>query len=546
MQQWKRNYRVLNNQMWMPRSEPWMPRPELPQMWPIVASLVAWMTDQRPTIEAQGTIAPFSDYADFVAQLSQDMTSILSANWTRYNMSAEVSKVLWDVCTNGIGYVKSVWEPWLANGQGDAVMRRVDPYNIYPDPFARNMSELGWIIEARVLPIEDVDRAYPGARNKLSASGYIDADNSPHKLDETVSMTAPRVGKDFNLKSPSLSTTNSYGQKGSGRVTVTESPVVTLLECWVRSHEADKDGNTTEKWSCIVVCGNQVLMQADAFDINSHGGHPYDRMTLFDTGEWYGPSLVELLTPAQESINRILAAIESNLVLVGNPMLVRSNQAAARNRRMTNKPGAILDADPTQVAWMNPPQMHPQIAIQLVQFYKSEMESISGMSAIIRGFTPSGRNSQGVMDSVQDSAFVRVRATLRELEAMLNSAGNKIMATIAEFYTEPRMLGILGPDGERTTKMLRSRHFYLNPDGGKKGGEPLSFVISADAGSQLPTSKGARAADATQMYALGIVDRLEVLKAKQWPNYGTVARRVDQAAASGLMQPPGQRQASRA
>ena len=573
---WKKNYRVLNNRTWGPKAEAWMPNPEMAEIWPVISSLVAWMTDQRPTIEVTPSSTPFTDYNDFYQQLASDMNAVLSASFIENALDAEISKALWDVMTYSVGYTKTVWEPWLADGLGDTVFRRVDPFNLYPDPNARSMQDLNYIIEAKVMSVTDLDRAHPGAAKKLGNGGGVDDhDDSPHKLDpegasgKTATPDTARnlggikplnynpAGNPTTLGAATASQHSDTPSQRSGSGALQDAPMVLVLECWIRNHEvrdgADDTKIVMDNWRCVVVVGNRVLLDSSASDVNAYGKHPYDKLVLYDTGEWYGPCMVEFLTPPQESINRILGAIEHNMMLMGNPMLVESPRAATRNKRITNRPGQRLEGNPGEVAWMNPPQMHPQIAIQLIQFYMSKIENISGLSAMVRGFSPSGRNSQGVMDSVQDAAFVRVRATLRELERTLRGCAAKMAANVAEFYTEPRLVSLLGPDGDRTSRALKSRHFYItdyDQDGEDMRGEriPMRFNLLADAGSQLPTSKQARSADAERLFALGGIDHLELLKAKQWPNYAVVAKRMmdAQASAGTLGQPPGARQRTRA
>jgi hypothetical protein len=555
IQQWKKNYRVLNNKMWGPRAESWMPAPEIAEIWPTVASMTSWMTDQRPVLQVTPSAIPFSDYADFYQQLANDMNALLTASFIENSLDAEVFRGLWDVATYGIGYFKTTWEPWLADGLGDSVFRRVDPFNIYPDPNARNMAELAYIIEAKLMPLYDVERAYPGARQKLGTNApQGDQDHSPHKLDPNGG-SPDRSAPDLSRNLPNFDTTKTAQRGANGAVA--EAPMVLVLECWIRGFRTedikDSKGRDTgetkvfDEWRCIVTCGSKVLLDTDASELNAYNTHPYDRLVLFDTGEWYGPCLVEFLASPQESINRILASVEQNIMLMGNPQLVESPRSTSRNKRLTNRPGQRIEAEPNTVAWMNPPQMQPQIAVQLMQFYQSKIESISGLSAMVRGFSSNGRNSTGVMDSLQDAAFVRIRASLRELERALRGCCAKMCANIAEFYTEPRLLSLLGPDGDRTSRALRARHFYIIDNSEEGERIPMRFNLLADAGSQLPTSKQARSADAERLYAMGAIDGLEVLKAKQWPNYGIVAKRVmeQQAIAGQLGQPPGARQRSR-
>ena len=553
VQRWKKWYRVLNNRTWTPGAS-WEPTTEIPQIWPIIASMVAWMTDQRPILSTLAGGTAFSPHNDFYDAISKDMNAVLEAAFIEYQEDAEVTRGLWDVATYGIGWQKTMWDATLADGLGDTTFRRCDPFTIYPDPFARSPKDMNHIIEAKIMTLSDVDRAWPGAAKRLGYNHFLeDVDESPHVLDDSVSQTAPRAA----MAPPAAGGSHAYQytRRGNGAdVQNREEPVVTVLECWVKSHSVKPtdDPNVlqvTDVWTCYVVCGNILLFEGTAQDVSGHRMHPYDRMVLFDQGEMYGPSLVDFMTSPQESGNRIVSMIERNAILHGNPIMAESPRSLSRGQRKSNRPGTIIKASPQEVGWINPPQMHPQMSVSLLGYFESKLESISGMSAIVRGFSPSGRNAQGVLDSVQDAAFVRIRATLRELERTLRGITTKKAANIAEFYTEPRFMAIIGPDGQQTRRALRSRHFYAPP--GEEGTRvPLRFTVLADAGSQLPTSKQARSAEADTLYALGAIDVLELLKAKQWPNYAVVAKRVMEAQAangqSGGVAAPGKRERARA
>jgi hypothetical protein len=553
--QWKKNYRVLNNKTWSPRAEPWMPAPEISNIWPIIASMVAWMTDQRPVTETTPIIPPFSPDADYYDKLAEHMNACLKATFQGNDLDAEIEKLLWDVCTYQIGYMKTTWEPWLADGYGDAAFRRCDPFTIYPDPLARSPKDLGYIIEAKIMTVDDLDRAFPGSTERVMAGHSEDIDESPHRMDQATSATQPRT----NLAAISPSTYSRFAPSERGnKISVTEDPTVVVLEAWIRTHETvtheDDDSiqegtaRVIDRWKCVVTCGNTVLMNEFADDIYSFTTHPYDRMVLFETGEWYGPGLVEFITSPQESINRMLANIEQNIMLVGNPIFYEGRRANSVTK--SNRPGQrIKGASRDEVGWLEPPTLHPD-QINLISYYESKIESISGLSAIVRGFSPEGRNSSDVLSSVQDSAFVRVRATLRNLERCLRGVTQKQASLISEFYTEPRMIATVGVDGTKTRLALKSRQFYtLAPtDGEEQDGTPMRFQIMADAGSEHPTSRGARQEQAERLFALGAIDEIEVLKAEKWPNWRQVATRVLEAkAAQGEMgKAPGKRQASRA
>lgn len=549
---WRAHYLTLNNRTPVSGPDSGQPAVRIAKVWPIVASMVAWMTDQRPVTQVAVVPEAFSPYADFYQQLATQMNTVMSANWSEYQMDAELSMTLWDMATYGIGWMKAVWEPHLADGLGDAASRRCDPYTIYPDPFARSPRSMGHIIEAKTVTVDDLDRAYPGSKKLLGMEVRVeDVDEAPHQLDASISPSTPRANLSALAPSTDARYTTSSRNTGTKSQLAREVPTVTMLEAWIREHTIeDTDDPTVKKvidrWRCIVVVGNLVLFDHYADECSAVNDHPYDRLVLFDTGEMYGPSLVDFLTSPQQAINRTLAAIEHNVMLMGNPMIVESPRSQSRQQQITNRPGQRIKATPgVDMQWLNPPQMQPQIVVQLMQYYDSQIETISGLSAIVRGFSPSGRNSQGVLDSVQDAAFVRIRATLREVERLLRGQGGKLVATIAEFYTEPRIRSMTGDDGQVLYQALRARHFYSLGD--NKGERiPMRFTLRSDAGSTLPTSQQARAGDAMTLYGLGAIDTLELLKAMNWPNHGVVSARVMQQQAEGSLQPPGQRQASRA
>jgi len=539
-QQWKRNYKVLNNRDYKYGGNPWDEEPAVSNVWPVVASATAWMTDQRPALETAPSAEPFSPYWDYYQRLSQDMNVVLNSTFQNHLLDAEISKALWDVYTYGIGWFKTQWEATLADGLGDAVFRRVDPATIYPDPHARSTNELSYIIEAKTMTIADADRSWPGAARKLTSEFLEDTDMVPHRLDSTVNPSQPRAA--IGALSASGYTTNNVSSQGSNPSDragkITDMPVVTVLEAYVRGHLAepseDMEGvsKVHDEWRCIVVSGNAVLMDSPCTEMNAFGTHPYDRVVLFDTGEMYGPCITEMLAPIQRLINWLLGAINRNIYLMGNPVLVEDMRSASRNKRFTNRPGQRLEGSLNAVGWLSPPQIHPQMSVDLVRYYESKIETISGLSAMVRGFAPTGRNSEGVLDSVQDAAFVRVRASLRELERALRGVGSKMCATVAEFYTEPRLMSIIGDDGQRTHRDLRARHFYAIDADDPGNRIPLRFSLIADAGSQLPTSKQARAAEAKDLFKLGAIDTYEVLKAMQWPNYALVSQRMMEQAAA--------------
>lgn len=532
--QWVRNYEVIRNRTWGIGRPSWMPSPEVPEIYPILSAIVGWQTDTHPTLTVTPSMEPYSPFGQFYDKLASDLGTTLRATWESEEYDSEIEAMLWDAGVYGIGVLKCVWDQTLNGGLGNAIMRRVDPFTFYPDPDAKNERDGNYYTEVSTLAAQEVERRWPGALAKIGSSGFQeDSDKAPTQLSEIT----PQYPK-ANPGAISPSTSPRYGLPGqTNRLSVTDDPGITIIECWMRVPCTDGD-KTYSSWRYVAIGGNSVLMDCAAEELWDHGQHPYVRYVPHETGEFYGISLVEMLAPSQLSINRLLAAIEQNIWLIGNPVFMEDTRAGITRTKITNQPGQRIPKNAGgEAKWMEPPLMHPQMSADLIRFYIAEMERISGLTAMTRGSTPTGRNSQGVLDQVQEASFVRVRMALRNLEYSLRRAGTLIASLIAEFYDTPRMVSIVGPSGERSSLALKSNHFYLPSD---NGASPMRFQLLVQAGSMLSTSRQARMAEADTLYALGAIDEEAVLEAHDFPNRSIVLQRVREmkAAAGTLGQPP--------
>lgn len=548
--QWYKNYKVVTNKTWTSGRPDWMPAPEVPEVYPIVTSMVGWMTDQRPIIEVAPSVTQGVPAHQFLASTADDLQTSINATWQALTFESEIEKTVWDGWVYGTGFFKTVWDNTVDNGLGNVRLVHVDPFTFYPDPQATSMADANYFVEARTMSLQEMDRRWPGSAKLFEGRGGItdDIDEAPSRQD-TASRGLPKA----NPGAISPSTSPRYGLPGQGRETIaTSDPGVTVFECWMREHSVSKKDATDtadpddvvvhDGWRVVVVAGNRVLMDEKAEDLWSHGRHPYSRFVVHDTGEFWGYSMVALLAPAQLAINRLLASLQANIELVGSPPLKEAQGSQLQRTRVTNRPGQRLTLRNTADAeWMQPPVLNPTM-MQLVQYYVSRMESVSGLSAISRGSTPTSRNSEGVLDSVQEASFVRVRMALRNLEYALRDAGNLMASLIVEFYDEPRIVSVVGPTGEASVKTLKAKHFYI-PLNDDEDPVPLKYTLLINAGSMLPISSEARRQDAAMLFGMGALTPQAVLEAFQWPHAREVTNDLMAMQQAQMFQPPTQKSA---
>ena len=539
---WRKAYRLVHNRGWAATRDAWMPSPTASEIYPIVAALVGWMTDQRVRFQCVASADPHSQYANFQQKLAQDLETVLDSLWVNHDYEAEVERVLFDSFIYGTGFFKCIYDPGADGGAGNPLVRRCDPFTLFIDPNATNLDEANYIIEARELSLTEFERRFPGRGDVIDAdsgAGY----SLPTRDAKDTGGRAPMA----NLAAHSGGSGTVppvYGKPGqNGRVSDSAyyDGSITVFEAWIRENtlfspaegdDEEEPFNVTE-WRMIITTGSHVLMNERAIDLWNHGQHPYVRHVNHDIGDLWGISLVDHLADPQLAINRLLAALQQHAELVSNPIFMEDSRSGIPRTKIVNRPGQrITKGAGSEAGWLVPPQM-PNDLQELIGFYIAEMERISGLSGVVRGFSPTGRNAQGVIDSVAESAFVRIRLALRNLERALSSAGNLVANLVVENYSLPRVMSIVGQDGERSMLALRARHFFIPNE---QGADPMRFSLFVRAGSAMPISRAARIAEAETLFAMGALDAQAVLEAHDYPNREQVLQRLNAGATLGMGQ----------
>ena len=533
---WNECYRMLTNRHWdMTRRADWLPSPQVPEIFPIIRTLVAWQMDSRFRTAVSAAALPHSDLAGMFEQMAQDLEYTLDASWQANLEEREWNLVCWDGMVYGTGFAKTSWEHDLAGGAGDAMARHISPFRMYPDPNATTLDDALYLIEARDMSVQELDQRFPGAAAAFSRTGglMVDTDDPPSMLD----LLGHRPSRAYlNPAALSPATNPNWNRPTQNpHFPTLDMPRVTVLECWLKEHTytevtdihtRQKTRRASVRWRVVVVANNRVLLDEPAENIWTHGGHPYSRYQPFEfNAEFWGISLVELLISPQKALNRLLAALQHNLELTGNPIWLDSDQNI-RNMPITNKPGqrVPIDRNDQRTGWLNPPPIN-QGAQQMIDYLLKRMEAISGITAILKGTQPSGRPSGSVIDSISESSHVGIRAMLRQMEYALRDSFQKKAALVAENYTEPRLISIAGEQGENTYKALRGRHFLIPSS---DGAVPLKYQLIVDAGSRHHVSRQMRENRAVQLFAMEMIDEEAALEEIDFPNWRKVSERVQQ------------------
>lgn len=559
---WRRNYQLVCNKF----GGGSVSTPRDSEIYPTLSAIAAWMTDQNTTVDVVAAADPYSDYYDFMSQVALDLATVMQTSWTINNEKQQLKMVVWDAFTYGAGFFKSVWDESLAGGYGDAKAMRVDPWALYLDPNASNLDDCEFMVEVRRMSLAEIERRWPGKSSGVEAALSTmggDLDDTP--TPDTGNARTPKANP--GALEGAATRWDQSARSGSGNAT---TPAVVVYEFWIKENDEywasdlqEEDTGLTKapseippkkddedekhvavRWRVVCLAGNQILMDEWADELYTSGGHPYDRFVFEENGEMYGVALVDHLAHPQIALNRLLGAVQQNAELIGNPIFLEAANSGLDRVNVINKPGQRLRLQGAGAMsnnaphWLDPPEM-PTYVQQLVEFWISRIENTSGLSGAIKGGADPGRTPEGVVSTIQEAAFVRIRSALANLEMTLASVGYKLADLIIDNYTEPRVIAVVGPEGQNSALALSSRHFTVPTH---KGASPLKYSLVIQAGASMPTSRQARVAEADSAYALGIIDRQAWMEAHNFPNWRKVLERVNAAIADGTFNPPGQRQ----
>lgn len=554
---WNRYYRLLRNKSHSQYRESWLPSPSASEIYPTISSLVSWMTDQRPRsfVSASPDTLEFARPPDasLVEQLTKDMQQVLDSWWITQGMSSQTQMALWDTFTFGAGILKTGWDATLNFGQGDVVARRVDPYAILPDPAASSFDDARYVGEVRKVPMYELLSRF-GDRALRIQKGRGDSE-----VDER-----PRIEHDGGMSLESLRSTGRTGDwpgtPGNvpaqfGRVAYKASDytdTVLLKEFWIRNTRVEElpfieNGKIVQKrweipyWEYIAEAGG-VILNEDTSNPFEHGQLPYTRIPMAEMGEFWSIPLLEHLAPAQVALNRLLAAMQLNAEIIGNPILLEPEGSNITRTKILNRPGGRIRHEPGQPpAWLTPPSM-PQMVLELVGFWRDEIDRISGISAVARGSSLRRREPAQAVDSTREASFVRIRAVMRNMEEALRQVMSQTAANCTQFFIEPRTISKVGPSGDSGYLQLGNRHFHY-PDVTPRGIElvPLHYDVWMEGGSSLPISREARLSEMMSLYFAGLIDPRTALTAADLPDRERAIKYAEEQAAAAAAGggPPG-------
>ena len=540
---WRRNYLLTTNRQYsLDTQSPWSPNVTDSEIFPILSSRIAWMTDQKVSPTVAPAAIPGDPYAQHQRKLSEHMEMLLESEFQNQGWDSQIILCLWDAAQFGAGVLKAVWDSGLEEGMGNISLKRVDVWNFYPDPNARDLEQCTYMFEVEKMTFDQIQRRFPDADLESVKAAYLYGNRGDDIVRPSQSSSSQYpMAMPGNLPGSTATTWGLPGQSSRSTDQILSEGInvytAWVLENWEETRETtdplkgDEERVVYDEWRCVVYTGNVVLFDELATELWQSSRHPYVRYVDEEMGEFWSTPIVSHLAPCQIAVNRLLSSLQGNVELVGNPIFMDVKDSGLERTAVVNRPGLRLSMN-SKVAqgqgakpmWLEPPKMQQEVQ-GLIQFWIQRMENISGLSGPQKGQAPKDRQAAQTQQAAQEAGFVRIRSSVRNLERTLSEAYRLLAHLVVQNFDVPRTVAIVGPDGENSALLLASKHFYSPSIKGTT--QAMKFGLVVHAGADNPTSRQARIAEADALFSLQAIDRPALLEQHAFPHWQDIDKRME-------------------
>lgn len=451
---WQLNLAFVNGRQWVTydrsynRVVDWTPPNKKPRMktnliLPVVRIEYSRLTSNKPFFVVRaGSVEP-----DDVAK-SKGSKEFLYYLWERNDYENAFQQALLWALVCGTGFVKTYYDPDAGDvikspdgkvrALGDVLVDYCSPFELFIDPYARDLDEASWVIHARVRPVEYIEMKY--------------GVSVPAESTETVQVFR-------------------YDILGSNRVE-NNLPSAVVKEYWERPNARNPEGKYA------VVVGNKLLYEG----INPYYANicpiPFAMMKhLLVPGRFYGDSVVTHLRQINVLYNKLKSDIVENSTKLSNPPLVAPINALMKTPEF--EPGEVIYYNPLiggDIDQLKITPYPPQLINTLMRLTQ-EIDNISGITEVSRGMVPRGARSAEAMAYLLEREELRYSVTAAEYERMIGKAMTNVLRLARAFYDVPRLIRVLGENNSWEVKQFKAEDIPADAD------------VRVESGSTLPKSK---------------------------------------------------------
>jgi len=461
------------------------------QILPGVQGLLAMMTKTKPVISATPDSGAERDIR------AAEMAEQLYESWWRdLKLKTKLQEALLWAIIGSAGYWRITWDPfagksmtYLVDPQGQPILDQILA-DIYRDELTQNNMDPRQFEKTVYMGDVRVDVIPPDSLYVLdSAQTFSDS--------KAIVCKHPMTPDDVKMR---------YG---------VEMKATATLDTWqipdgvlgVSDGSGGSQKDVVEVYvgyfapTATLPKGRYVVFTEDPSKILYDGAWPFPTHDM-PFVQFAGPrvpgsatdeALVTHARPLQKELNRTISQIVMHKNLTLKPQLLAPQGSLAQ--RITDEPGAIIEFMPIGGAipqWRDMPSIPPYVFTHL-QDIQSRLDRLFNLQAVTRGDVPPNVEAGVAIDLLQEASVDQISPVIGLMEEGLAYAGHLLVVLAQKFYTEPRLMKIIGPGGATKVK----RFLGSDIDGG--------FSFYAEAGSGLPRTRAGRQARIEQLIGMGVI-----------------------------------------
>ena len=422
-------------------------------------------------------------------ELAENLTKIVKILLKKNKIEKTLQIVERSRLKFGAGIYKVYFDPTKYNGLGDVAFDPVDNINFFPDPEETDHIQNGrFCMTATKRSLKYAKERYPDKANQIEADQKYEEFKTYDSQDDQIN---PR------------------------------DEFVTIIEYWTKDPE--------QGLVRIVVVGETLVRYQPRFYM--HGKYPFVfgvdyplQKSLWGMGE------IEQIENMQDTLNKLLQIIIENVALANGQLLVDVNMSGIKDiKSIANqlwKPGLTIPVNDINSIKKLDGVVAPAWVINLVQMIKQDIELVTGISPIYMGQSTGSVTAASGILALQEQATARVRLKLKEQARMLEEIVKFIVAYIVEFYNEDRTFRYLDKNRTPTWITLNGNDLAETDTAGNK--YIPEFDVDIEVGYDTPMSRAYIEQQAMQLFQMGVIDAIEVMKTMNFPFKDEIINRLEQ------------------
>lgn len=553
---WMRNYELHRGKHFKSMTSKW-PLVPVNLAYMVVGRTKAHLTDNKPRFE----IIAHDEDSEGQAPI---MNTAANYWWKRTKQQLSLSDTIHNSELYGTTIEKSVFDPDMEGGLGDADNVVVDPFKFFPWPGVREIQRMPFFFEVEIFELVDIRRKWPKtgqavksdkqwstllgkARERIKAgtlANHRATDNLPNNFAPSGGHTTEGIERAMVIR--------CWMKDYAMEDIIEQQPVYDIPEGMNKQDYVNEFGVepqlvgtqdvvTGEKYKypgnirCVHIANDGAVVLDDLKNpsINPNlpeevtqntylwDKYPYQKSdSNTDTSNFWAFSVIEQIEILMKEINKKVSQIAAYIDKTVRPTLIIPNTLGIQDSDVSNLPGQKwFPNNPMMSQWIRYLQIPslPSDFYNYLELLLKLVDILTGIHDVTEGRKPKGVSAASAIIALQEKAQTMHREKIRNLDLLLEERGRMFISHLQNWFTEERKLKLSG----RTAEIIGSP--FTTYRGSEMQGE-YSFEVVP--GSTMPKSMWARREQALQLYQGQAIDQKALLDEFDWPNRDEIIHRM--------------------